>query len=190
MATSRQFFPTDRVAHGRRSLGSAGAGTAGTNSIFRRYLARPLRQDVLDSIDHADRICELIDGVLVEKTHGLYRIGYWRWRLASTCAGSCGSTSWAWWPARKEHLKISAATGAHSRRLVCQLAIGFPVASCPTRRSPPWHPTWPLKCFPRATPKARCGGSCRITSPPAYAWSGMSIHGHGPRPFILLSSNA
>jgi Uma2 family endonuclease len=27
-------------------------------------------QDVLDSIDHADRICELIDGVLVEKTMG------------------------------------------------------------------------------------------------------------------------
>ncbi len=27
-------------------------------------------QDVLDSIDHANRICELIDGVLVEKTMG------------------------------------------------------------------------------------------------------------------------
>ena len=27
-------------------------------------------QDVLDAIDHADRICELVDGVLVEKTMG------------------------------------------------------------------------------------------------------------------------
>ena len=27
-------------------------------------------QDVLDLIDHADRICELVDGVLVEKTMG------------------------------------------------------------------------------------------------------------------------
>ncbi len=27
-------------------------------------------QDVLDQIDHADRICELVDGVLVEKTMG------------------------------------------------------------------------------------------------------------------------
>jgi Uma2 family endonuclease len=27
-------------------------------------------QDVLDSVDHADRICELVDGVLVEKTMG------------------------------------------------------------------------------------------------------------------------
>jgi len=27
-------------------------------------------QDVLDSIDHADRICEMVDGVLVEKTMG------------------------------------------------------------------------------------------------------------------------
>jgi Uma2 family endonuclease len=29
-----------------------------------------IEQDVLDSIDHADRICELVDGVLVEKTLG------------------------------------------------------------------------------------------------------------------------
>jgi Uma2 family endonuclease len=27
-------------------------------------------QDVLDSLDHSDRICELVDGVLVEKTMG------------------------------------------------------------------------------------------------------------------------
>ena len=51
-------------------------------------------KDVLYAIDHADRICELVDGVLVEKT-----MGYMESILAMaigefSAAGLCGSETW------------------------------------------------------------------------------------------------
>ena len=36
-------------------------------------------QDVTELVDHADRLCELIDGILVEKTMG-YKNRFWRSR--------------------------------------------------------------------------------------------------------------
>ena len=92
-------------------------------------------QDVIEIREHEDRLYELVDGTLVEKTVGVYES--YSGRPLAPCSlgfrdeeqpGHCPGTGW--------HDAACPGAGADSRRFVHFLAEVCPAAGCPASRSP------------------------------------------------------
>ena len=117
-------------------------------------------------------ICELIDGVLVEKTMGYYQ------SLAAILLGRILGDF-----VEKHDLGIVLGEAGTLRVLPGQVRIpdlcvirwnASPAAVCRPSRSLPLRPTWRSKSFRRVIRRARCGASSATTSRPACGWSGIS----------------
>ena len=112
-------------------------------------------KDVIDADDHADRLCELIDGVLVEKTMGYIEsfiaieiVYLLRSFLEAHDLGIALGEAW--------HAQDSSAPGAHSRRVFHLLGpVSQPAASprADSRSGPrPGH----RSAFEPATRRKKC----------------------------------
>ena len=128
-------------------------------------LSRPgtaTEQDVLDLIDHADTICELVGSSdCWEKT-----MGYMESLLAGGSSNwltdLCGSTSWGSFLGRTRTLRVL----PRQVRIPDACFISWLTISrrqAPEDADPRRHlPIWLSKSFPTATQKPKCGGSLRL----------------------------
>ena len=119
------------------------------------------------------RICELVDGTLVEKA-----VGYFESRLAAVLIHFIErflDTARLGMVLAPDGM-LNILSGLVARRMSpSSLGSVCRVANCPSNPSRISCPTWPSKCCPRGTRRPRCDASCRSTSRPACDWCGSSI---------------
>ena len=157
-------FPPNRI----RSIRSPGMAT---------------EQDVLEAEARSNRICELIDGTLVEKTMASLEsmlaaelIYFIRCYLDSRNLGDGAG--------RGRVAEDSARTNSRPMFLSSAGSV-LPGVNSPKPPSIPSPPTWPSRSFPRATRRKKWIASCASTFRPACGWCGTSSPRpalHGPTP--------
>jgi len=139
-----------------------------------RVLLRPTpgtatEQDVLDLDDHHDRICELVDGTLVEKT-----IGTRESSLACLIIMALGNFVLP----RKLGIVTGEAGMLRLRPSLVRIPdVAFitrvsPAAKCPRTPFTASLPIWPSRSSARATRSRRCPESEASISRPARDWCG------------------
>lgn len=136
-------------------------------------------QDVIDLDDHEDRLCELVDGALVEKTVGAYE-SYLTVHLIELLGAYV----------RKHKLGIVLGEGGMMRLAPGWSAFpmflsfpgtGYPATVCPTNRFSTCRRIWPWKSLASRTPARKWTANFRIISRPVRGWSGLSITVLGTR---------
>ena len=127
------------------------------------------------------RLCELIDGVLVEKPMGYtesvlatYLIVLLDSFVRPRNLGADHVTRW--------HDPPTGRAGSASPTLHSSPGTKCPAAAAPGSPSPRWPPTWRSKYSARATRGPRCSSSGRITSRSGCRSSGRSIPSAAPSP--------
>ena len=112
-------------------------------------------QDVIDVHDRTNRLCELVDGVLVEKVMGFDESSV----LGPACDRFLAELSEASRPRqahrRRRHDATVPRPCANSRRRVHLLEALSEERRGSAARSPRWHPTLSWKFSARETPRAR-----------------------------------
>jgi hypothetical protein len=127
-------------------------------------------KDVVEAEARENRLCELVDGTLVEKAMGFEeaRLAGVLLHLVSSyldqndlgiCVGTDGMMRIAPGLVRIPDLSSSPGTG-------------YLAAKAPGSRSPTWRPTWPSNCSAKATPGRRWPARCESISAPASGWYG------------------
>ncbi len=143
-----------------------------------RILAKPApgtatEADLIQVNDGNRRLCELVDGALVEKAMGL------RESLLALVIRRCSESSsslaiWAWSQELMERSGCSPAWSAFPMSPSSHGA-GFRKDGYPKLPFLSSHPTWPSRFSVRVIPRPRCGGSGGITSRRELTLSGRSI---------------
>ena len=127
-------------------------------------------KDVIEAEARENRLCELVDGTLVEKAMGfeesrlagelLYHVrSYLEQNDLGICVGADGMMRIAPGLVRIPDLSFITWDGS--------LAV-----KAPESRSPTWRPTWLSKCSARGTPSRKWPARCESISTPASYWSG------------------
>jgi hypothetical protein len=120
---------------------------------FRPAPGTAAERDVIEAEARENRLCELVDGTLVEKAVGfeesrlagelMYLVkAYLRQNDLGIAVGEAGMMRIA--PGLVESPTFRSSTGT-----------SFPAGRAPPIRSLIWRPTWPSKCSSRGTPRRR-----------------------------------
>ena len=127
-------------------------------------------KDVIEAEERENRLCELVDGTLVEKA-----MGFEESRLAAKLLHLVSSYL--------DQNDLGICVGADGMMRIAPGLVRIPDLSfitwerLPGRESPrepipDLAPTWPSKCSARGTPSRRWPARCKNTSAPASYWSG------------------
>ena len=130
-------------------------------------------QDAMQVRNRDDRLCELIDGVLVEKAMGSYEsfLAGVLIQLINNYLGLRIGWASSWVPTADCGCCPQGCGFRTSRSSVGSVSQ---IAGCRATACSAWHPTWLSRFSRRETQKEKCGRSWRNTFPPAPSLSGIS----------------